>query len=148
MTVKSWVPIAMMDALEDLLVEVEADPGLPEEAGVILRIQRSMENGVELPVPERAKDVLWEELHQLAMVCNSSKKSRFQKILDFQGPWHRAMKEKHARRRMVPLGDGSESADERQGARGGPDSVSAEQEAEELAIAGGQGSGGPQVECQ
>jgi hypothetical protein len=36
---------------------------LPEEAGVILRIRRSMENGVELPVPERAKDVLWEELH-------------------------------------------------------------------------------------
>ena len=86
MTFKSWVPPAMMDALEDLLVEVEADPGLPEEAGVILRIRRSMENGVELPVPERPKDVLWEELYQLAMVCRSRKKSRFQKNLDFHGP--------------------------------------------------------------
>ena len=86
MTFKSWVPPAMMDALEDLLVEVEADPGLPEEAGVILRIRRSMENGVELPVPERPKDVLLEELYQLAMVCRSRKKSRFQKNLDFHGP--------------------------------------------------------------
>ena len=103
---------------------------------------------MELPVPERAKDVLWEELHQLAMVCRSRKKSRFQKILDFQGPWHRALQEEHARRRMVPLGDGSESADARQGARGGPDCVSAEPEAEELAVAGVQVCEGPQAECQ
>jgi hypothetical protein len=148
MTVKSWVPTAMMDALEDLLVEVEADPGLPEEAGVILHILRRLENGVELPVQERAKDVLWEELYQLAMVCSSHKRSRFQKIFDFQGPWHRALQEEHARRRMVPLGDGSESADTRQGAWGGPDSVSAEPEAEESAIAGGQGCEGPEAECQ
>jgi len=49
---------------------------------------------------------------------------------------------------MVPLGDGSESADTRQGARGGPDRGSAEPAAEELAIAGGQGCEGPQAECQ
>jgi hypothetical protein len=64
MTVKSWVLPAVMDALEDLLVEVEADPCLPEDAGVIQSIWRSMENGVELPAPERAQDVMWEELYQ------------------------------------------------------------------------------------
>jgi hypothetical protein len=146
MTGKSWLPPAMMDALEDLLVEMEADSGLPEEAGVIQRIRRSMENGVELPVPERTQDVMWEELYQLALVCCSRKRTCFQKILDFQGPWHRALRAEHARRRMVPLEDGSESADARQGAREGPDGVSADPEAEESAIASGQGSQGPEAE--
>jgi hypothetical protein len=146
MTVKSWVPPAMMDALEVLFVEVEADPGLPKEAGVIQRIRRSMESEVELPIPERAQDVMWEELYQLAMVCRSHKRTRFQKNLDLQGAWHRALQVEHARRKMGLLEDRSESTDARQGAWGGLDGVSAEPEAGESAIASGQGGEGPEAE--
>jgi hypothetical protein len=92
-----------MDPLEDLLVEIEAGPGLPEEASVVQRIRCSIQDGAALPVPEWEQDVMWEELHLLAIECCSRKRARFERIQAFQGLWHRELQAEHARKELGQL---------------------------------------------
>jgi hypothetical protein len=85
----------MMDALEDFLVEIEADPGFSATADVILRIRRSMEGGAALLVPERAQDVMWDELYRLGSECCSRKSGHFERVHTFQQLWHRELQAEH-----------------------------------------------------
>ena len=90
--VRTWVPLELMNQLEDMLVDVEADPTLPRTGTAFKSLVRTVEASASKPLPSyRAKYLVCNGLSELAAECFILKKSRVKRILGFKEPWFRAL---------------------------------------------------------
>jgi hypothetical protein len=103
MAVSTWVPRELKGKLEDMLVDIEADPTLPRTAAAIQLLVRNMEVSTTKPLPQQAGILMWDGLHELAMECLSRKKSRFERIIGFAELWFRALQDEQTRRLALRL---------------------------------------------
>jgi hypothetical protein len=93
----------LREKLEDMPVDIEADPTLPRTAAAIQLLVRSMEASATKPLPQKAGILMWDGLHELAMECLSRKKSRFERIIGFAELWFRALQDEQTRRLALRL---------------------------------------------
>ena len=90
--VRKWVPRELMNQLEDMLVDVEADPTLPRTGTAFKSLVRTVEASASKPLPSyRAKYLVCNGLSELAAECFILKRSRVKRILGFKEPWFRAL---------------------------------------------------------
>ena len=99
--VRTWVPLELMNQLEDMLVDVEADPTLPRIGAAIQSIVQSVEDSASEPIPFRAMYIVCDGLSGLAAECLFLKRSRVERILGFKELWFRALQCEKARQRQM-----------------------------------------------
>ena len=98
----------MMNQLEDMLVDVEADPTLSRTGTAIKLLvrTRAVEAAASKPLPCRAGLLKWDGLSELAAECFILRRRRVKRILGFTEPWFRALQYEDECQRQMRSDDG------------------------------------------